>query len=115
MAIILSILTTRLHSILFSTSWDPVLVQSSGDNYDYALKILCAEVSDLNYNKKQVMEHLGPHDHPRVIKLHHSFEVTGPNGWQICLVIPVCGPSLYNRSIVKSVKLWFLLRLETLC
>lgn len=86
----------KLGSGGFGTVW---LVQSSEDARYYALKILCAEVSEANANEREVMEYLGPHDHPSVVKLLRSFEITGPNGVHTCLVLPVCGPSLFNWSL----------------
>lgn len=88
----------KLGSGGFATVW---LVRSSEDGRYYALKILRADVPDKIYHEQQVMEYLGPHDHPSVIKLHHSFEITGPNGVHTCLVLPICGPSLYNWSLFK--------------
>lgn len=52
------------------------------------------------------MEYLGPHDHPSVVKLLGSFEVTGPNGVHACLVLPVCGPSLYSWSLGRYMFSW---------
>jgi serine/threonine-protein kinase SRPK3 len=89
----------KLGSGGFATVW---LVQSSEDNHYYALKILCAaSTSDSKSNEQEVLEHLGQHDHPSVTKLLHAFKVTGPNGVHTCLVLPVCGPSLYNWSILR--------------
>lgn len=88
----------KLGSGGFATVW---LVQSSEDSRYYALKILCASVSDAKSNEQEVMEHLGQHEHPSVAKLLHSFQVTGPNGVHTCLVLPVCGPSLYKWSIQR--------------
>ncbi|KAI7775598.1 hypothetical protein LA080_006561 [Diaporthe eres] len=89
----------KLGSGGFGTVW---LVQSSEDAHYYALKILCAEVSEANANEREVMEYLGPHDHPSVVKLLRSFEITGPNGVHTCLVLPVCGPSLFNWSLGRT-------------
>lgn len=47
------------HCICFATVW---LGQSSEDSRCYALKILCAEVSDVKYHEKQVMQHIDPHN-----------------------------------------------------
>ncbi|KAL1880090.1 hypothetical protein Daus18300_001453 [Diaporthe australafricana] len=80
----------------FATVW---LVQSSGDGQYYALKVLCADASGTKANEQEVMQHLGPHDRPNIVKLLRSFEsfgVTGPNGVHTCLVLPVCGSSLYK-------------------
>lgn len=88
----------KLGSGGFATVW---LVQSSEDSRYYGLKILCADVSDVKSSEQEVMEHLGLHDHLSVIKLHSSFKITGPNGVHTCLVLPVCGPSLYNWSSLR--------------
>lgn len=89
----------KLGSGGFATVW---LVQSTEDSRYYALKILCADVSEAQANERGVMEYLGPHDHPSVVKLLGSFEVTGPNGVHTCLILPVCGPSLYKWSLGRS-------------
>lgn len=88
----------KLGSGGFATVW---LVQSDQDSRYYALKILCAGVPDAKSNEQEIMEHLGQHDHPSVVKLLHSFQVTGPNGVHTCLVLSVCGPSLYKWSIQR--------------
>lgn len=88
----------KLGSGGFATVW---LVQSSDDGRFYALKILCADVSEANANEREAMEYLGLHDHPNVVKLLHSFEVTGPNGVHTCLVLPVCGPSLFSLYLTR--------------
>lgn len=75
----------------FATVW---LVQSLQNSRYYALKILCADVQDVDINERKVLERLGSHNQPNVIELVRSFEVTGPNGVHSCLVLPVCGPSL---------------------
>ena len=93
----------KLGSGGFATVW---LVESSEDNRPgyYALKVLCADASGTKANEQKVLGHLGLHDHPNVVKLLDSFDITGPNGVHTCLVLPVCGPSLYNWSIRRS---WF--------
>lgn len=83
----------------FATVW---LVQSNKDNHYYALKILCAEVPSTHVVEKQVFEHLGVHNQPSIIQLIRSFEITGPNGVHSCLVLPVCGPSLYKWHLGRS-------------
>ncbi|KAK7701719.1 hypothetical protein SLS64_010167 [Diaporthe eres] len=67
----------KLGSGGFATVW---LVQSSEDSRYYAVKILCADVSGAKANEREIMEYLGPHHHPNVVKLLRSFEITGPNG-----------------------------------
>lgn len=77
----------------FSTVW---LVQSNTDNHYYTLKIICADVPRTHVVEKQVFEHLGVHNQSSIIQLIRSFDITGPNGIHSCLVLPVCGPSLYK-------------------
>ncbi|KAG6354927.1 hypothetical protein INS49_004008 [Diaporthe citri] len=91
----------KLGSGGFATVW---LVQSSDDSRYYALKSLCADVLEAKANEPEVMEHLGPHDHPNVAKLLRSFEVTGPNGVHTCLVRPVYGPSLYQWAFTLGAR-----------
>jgi serine/threonine protein kinase len=90
----------KLGSGGFATVW---LVQSSEDSQYYALKILCANISNTKSNEEEVMEHLGQYNHPTIVKLLHSFKVTGPNGIHTCLILPVCGPSFYKWSILRFV------------
>lgn len=94
---------TALHKLGsggFATVW---LVQASDDSRFYALKVLCADVSEANSNKREITEYLGPHDHHSVVKLHRSFEITGPNGVHTCLVLPVCGLSLFSWSLGRYI------------
>lgn len=83
----------------FATVW---LVQSTMNSHYYALKILCAEVPSTHVIEKQVFEYLGDHNQPSIIQLVRSFEITGPNGVHSCLVLPVCGPSLYKWHFGRS-------------
>ncbi|KAK1770396.1 kinase domain-containing protein [Phialemonium atrogriseum] len=84
----------------FSTVW---LVRSCGDMHSYfALKILCADVP--NVNELNVLQYLrkSASPHANVVTLHDSFKVSGPNGEHHCLVFPVLDPSLQNPRVADA-------------
>lgn len=85
----------------FSTVW---LVRSCHDRHYYALKVLCANPPSTECKELRAMKHLQRTggQHPCIIKLHSSFEITGPNGRHICLVFPVLGPSLGDHAVMES-------------
>ncbi|KAJ8128487.1 hypothetical protein O1611_g5148 [Lasiodiplodia mahajangana] len=83
----------------FSTVW---LVRSCLDMRYFALKILCADVRDMN--ELRILEHLRSigSGHPNIVALYDSFKVTGPNGEHHCFLFPVLGPNLRNWNINKD-------------
>lgn len=93
----------KLGSGGFSTVW---LVRSRHDMLYFALKVLVAETlpGSTECNELRILEHLqrDGHQHPNVIKLHSSFEIAGPNGRHVCLLLPVLGPSLGNLDVCES-------------
>lgn len=83
----------------FSTVW---LVRSCRDPRCFALKILRADLTDVNELRiLQYLKDVGP-GHPNVVTLYDSFKVKGPNGEHHCLFFPVLGPSLHNLDIAKN-------------
>jgi serine/threonine protein kinase len=49
----------------------------------HALKILCSDVGDMAKNNEMAMLHplgeLGTYDHPNIVTLEDSFDISGPN------------------------------------
>lgn len=88
----------KLGSGGFATVW---LVRSCKDSQYYALKVLCADAPEKTVNERRILERLGCHSHPGVVKLFRAFDITGPNGVHTCLVLPVFGPSLFCWSFSR--------------
>ncbi|TGJ79818.1 hypothetical protein E0Z10_g8936 [Xylaria hypoxylon] len=83
----------------FSTVW---LVRSCRDMRYFALKILCADVTDTN--ELRILQHLksvGPR-HLNIVTLYDSFKVKSPNGEHHCFLFPALGPSLRNLDVAKD-------------
>ena len=85
----------------FSTVW---LTRCSRDEQYYALKILTADLPQSQGNDLNILQGLKDDgfEHPHVVKLYESFEVSGPNGTHMCLVLPVLGPSLDEHSVRET-------------
>lgn len=91
----------KLGSGGFSTVW---LTKSSTDQRHYALKVMCA---DLSHNRElEVMHQLEEQkaNHPNINTALDLFNVKGPNGTHVCIVLPLLGPSLRRtwRRLSKS-------------
>ncbi|KAL1883292.1 hypothetical protein Daus18300_000350 [Diaporthe australafricana] len=84
----------------FSTVW---LTRCSRDKHFYALKILTADLPQSQGKDLTILQGLKDDgfEHPRVARLYESFEVSGPNGTHLCLVLPALGPNLDDQSAKK--------------
>ncbi|KAK7703392.1 hypothetical protein SLS64_009061 [Diaporthe eres] len=82
----------------FSTVW---LTRCSRNERYYALKVLIADLPQSQGKDLTVLHALKDDgfEHPHVVKLYESFEVSGPNGTHLCLVLPALGPSLDNDPV----------------
>lgn len=91
----------KLGSGGFSTVW---LTRCSRDNQFYALKVLVADLSQSQGKDITVLQGLKDEgcEHPHVVKPYESFEVSGPNGTHLCLVLPALGPSLDNLPVKEA-------------
>lgn len=81
----------------FATVW---LTRCSRDKQYYALKILTADLPQSQGKDLTILQYLKDNgfEHPHVVKLRESFEVSGPNGTHTCLVLPALGPSLDHSA-----------------
>ncbi|KAG8158231.1 hypothetical protein KVR01_011992 [Diaporthe batatas] len=77
----------------FSTVW---LTRCSQDDHYYALKILTADLPESQGKDLKILQSLknDGFEHPHIVHLYESFEVSGPNGSHTCLVLPALGPIL---------------------
>lgn len=85
----------------FSTVW---LTRCSRDDRYYALKILAADLPETQGKDLTILQGLRDDgfEHPHIVHLHESFEVSGPNGTHTCLVLPALGPSLHEHPVRKT-------------
>lgn len=81
----------------FSTVW---LTRCSLGGHYYALKILTADLPESQGQDLSILRGLknDGFEHPHIVNLHESFEVSGPNGTHTCLVLPALGPRLEELS-----------------
>lgn len=86
----------------FSTVW---LTRCSRDDHYYALKVLTADLPESQGKDLTILQGLknDGFEHLHVVNLYESFDVSGPNGTHMCLVLPALGPSLdgvYGKEIL---------------
>lgn len=84
----------------FSTVW---LTKCSQNEQYYAVKILTADLPQSQGTDLTILQGLKDDgfEHSHVIELYESFEVFGPNGTHLCLVLPALGPSLNDPSVKR--------------
>lgn len=96
----------KLGSSAFATVW---LARDQRQQCYVAIKILAANASQ-ERDELQVYQHLqdparGNMDNTHVARLLDQFEITGPYGKHLCLVLPFLGPSLASFSSGIQIKI----------